>query len=178
MPKASRLNWKIIFSHASSEELHRCFYVAFGGRSIHLCPRCLGLYPAMVLTAALYLARVTLPSSWTELVAIGLPVVGGTAWILERFGVELSKWTRLVSGVILGLGLGWVLGMHLRDPWPQELYEVGVAMTVVLVLGIIAELRGHHQEAPPISTLLEDAEEGELKKSDSNRENEVDPKTS
>jgi hypothetical protein len=131
----------------------------------------------MILSIFFRLAGVALPSAVDELVCVGLPIVGGSLWLLERFGADLSRFVRLFSGVLLGLGLGWVIGLHLRSPWPEALFELAISMTIILILGVLAELRGRFREAPPISELLDRGGAG-VKKSDPRPKNEVDPKAS
>jgi hypothetical protein len=136
----------VVLSHAWPGDLDRCLAVSLGAARVHLCARCTGLYPALALGLAARLAG--LP--WLEAspraelaLRLVLPVLGGAAWGLEQAGLALPRAARVASGVALGAGIGWVLGLHLRAPWPGELVELSAALGAILVVGLLARsLRG------------------------------------
>lgn len=150
--------WGVLLSHARPGELDRCLAVPLGGRRVHLCARCAGLYPALALGLWARLAA----AGWVEdrpwlavALRLGVPLAGGAAWALEQAGLALprsgaiARAARTASGVALGAGLGWVLGLHLRSPWPRELIELGAGLVVILVAGVIARtLRATREKTP------------------------------
>ncbi len=138
VPKASRLDWKILLSHSDTDDLHRCILVSFGAARIHFCARCLGLYPSLLVGTAARLAGLELPEPADVALGLILPLVGASAWGLEQIKPVGPNFFRVSSGVLLGLGLGWVLGLHLREPWPPEMVRLGLGLAAVLVLGLIA----------------------------------------
>jgi len=179
VPKASRLRWEIVLSLSRPGVLHRCVKVSLRGRDIHLCARCLGLYPALLvgLVANLWSARSGTPSlpQWVELaIRLIVPIVGASGWGVEQAGVPLPKPVRVVSGALLGVGVGWVLGIHLRAPYPAALFELAAGLGLVVVLALLARWSRDLGEA---EELVAEGGDGR-KKTDDNGQNEVDPRAS
>lgn len=147
-----------------------------GARRVHLCARCLGLYPALGLALAARLAGVEAGRVAT-LVALVLPLAGAAGWVAEQTGRDLSKPVRLASGALLGLGLGWVLGLHFRSPWPRELLELGAGLGVALLAGAV--LRAARLDDGAIALVdPEAAAPATHKNGDVPFKNEVDPGSS
>lgn len=106
-------------SHHLAPELHRTYQMG----SVRLCARCLGLYPALVLTLALLFARHA-PLAWPHETAwvllLTLPSVADWSWGRFRPEAGSNGW-RTFTGVLLGLALGRTLYVHLQKPWPSSL---------------------------------------------------------
>lgn len=181
MPTPPRLRWEIVLSHSLPKDLHRCIEVSLWGTNIHLCIRCLGLYPALITGLATRL-ELTSPDTlsspfpeWADLtIRLIVPFAGAAAWGVEQVGVQLSKAARLTSGALIGVGAGWVLGLHLRQPWPDELVELSIAFGLVLLLGLLGRWTRLTDEADEIEAELP----GGRKKTDDPDKNEVDPRAS
>jgi hypothetical protein len=153
---------------------------------VHLCARCVGLYPALALGLA---ARLTTPD-WLDphpwlafTLRFVAPVAGSAAWGLEQAGLAMPRAARVVSGVALGAGLGWVLGLHLRSPWPMELVELVIALGAILAIGMAARtLRAWTESDADIAADLTAASglghDPDGRKTDAPDENGVDPGTS
>ncbi len=176
-----------MLSHCRPEDLHRCLFVSFLGVSIHLCARCAGLYPALALALVARLAHLWVPETADLLLRIVLPVVGAAAWGLEQAGapaLPLPRASRVLSGCMIGLGLGWVLGLHLRQPWPSELIRLMIALSLIGALGLLARLvrtplgAEGRDELPEPDVLVEPDTDGQQKKSAGQQKNEVDPRAS
>jgi hypothetical protein len=73
-----------------------------------------------------------------EALGLGLPLFGALGWVIEQSGLALSKAFRVISGVALGLGLGWVLALHLQTPWPPEMIRLATGLGLALLLGLAA----------------------------------------
>ena len=176
--KASRIHWNLLFSHSKPEDLDRCLVLSLGQTRIHLCTRCVGLYPTMLLALCLFLWGFPTPQ-WLDIaLCLVLPIVGASAWGLEQAGVTLPKSLRLLSGAFLGLGLARVLTIHFVTPWPRELLELGAALAVILLLGWIARTLRKDRDQIPLITPIDPTMIGDDKKTDPCPENEVDPKSS
>jgi hypothetical protein len=128
----------MLLAHCLPTENDRCLLVEIKGQHVHLCSRCVGVYPALGLGMWARLSDVPLPDWLAHAVALGLPLVGGLAWVVEEAGLRLPKAVRVVSGACIGLGTGHVLGEHCRSPWPGELLHLGIGFAVVLAVGLAA----------------------------------------
>lgn len=122
-------------SHHPPEELDRCY--RFG--SVHLCARCLGTYPVMFAVIAVQLALhapLEHPLDLPLCVALVLPAT--IDWAIGRFQPHrFSNLWRTSTGVLLGLGLGRSLFIHLQRPMPpallaQAIVVTGVSLPVIL----------------------------------------------
>lgn len=118
-------------SHHSPAEYDRCWRV--GG--LHLCARCLGLYPVLVAAVALQVAwraPLTHPLDWPLALPLVLPAV--LDWAASRFWpVWGSNALRTLTGVLLGLALGRSLYVHLRAPFPPLLLAQAAVVGALFV---------------------------------------------
>ena len=122
-------------SHHPPEELDRCYRVG----SVHLCARCLGTYPVMFIAIA---AQVALHAPLQHTLDVPLCtafVLPATIdWALGRSQPHrFSNAWRAFTGVLLGLGLGRSLFIHLQRPLPpvliaQAIVVTGIALPVIL----------------------------------------------
>lgn len=140
VPGSPPSRWQLaLLAHQRPEAIHRCLRLRVGQGALYLCARCVGLYPALAAAAA---ARLALPGPPGALghpaLRLGVPLAGGAAWVAEQAGIELGRPLRVLSGALLGLGLGWAIGLHLVEPWPVELMEIGAALALVAALGMLA----------------------------------------
>jgi uncharacterized membrane protein len=124
-------------SHHRAEDAHKCFRL--GG--IHLCARCAGTYPVLLVVLVLQLRRpfapVHLESDPWLFLALPLPAV--TDWTLG----QLTRWrgnnlVRFVSGCLLGGSLGRLVYVNLRQPGdPRVFLEIlGLCAVAGIVWGI------------------------------------------
>lgn len=151
-----------------------------------MCTRCAGLYPALALGCGAGLAGAEV-SGWAgKALSLGAPAVGAAGWAAEQAGLTVPRWVRLASGALLGLGLGWVLSLHLRSPWTTELMELAATLGLIALIGLTLRASRRPDDLPLIEPLnqpgFEGSDqpgfEGSGKKSDSATENEVDPRAS
>lgn len=174
MAHDSRFNWGILLSHSLDQHLHRCLCLHIGGRRVYFCSRCVGLYVTLVLGLIGQLAGFQVPSWCDFTLRIILPAMGALAWGIEQIGISLSKPVRLLSGILIGIGLGWVLGIHLINPWPRELVETSLVLGFILLIGLLGNMIRSPGATDHLTEALKLAEE-ELKKLSSQDKNEVDP---
>ncbi len=127
-------------SHHPPHEYGRTFRL--GG--VHVCARCLGTYPVLfaVMAAQLGLAA---PLTWPgdEIVAVALLVPALLDWSWGRFRPEAgSNAQRLLTGALLGVGLGRTLYVHLQAPFPRALLiQAGLVTAVALPVIFASWLR-------------------------------------
>lgn len=100
-----------LLSHHEPHEYHRCHRVSFLGRTVHLCARCSGIYPGIVLGLVAAWADVG-PWAWPAVV-LTLPAFALVDWAATTFrSATGTNRARTATGTLLGLayGLGaWVL---------------------------------------------------------------------
>jgi len=126
-------------SHHTREEWHRCYRLG----PLRVCARCLGVYPTMF-AALVTLFAVQAPLEWAHdvpvVLALTLPATAD--WAFGRFRPHaFSNPWRTFTGVLLGLGLGRSLFIHLQRPFPAALFAQFVLVTVVALPVILATYR-------------------------------------
>jgi hypothetical protein len=132
-----------LIAHHHADQLERCYLMWCGARPIWLCARCLGLYPALLLTLGLQLVRPLPPGAWdVPWLALGsLPAL--MDWGLARLGRSPgSNLRRTLTGLLLGLALGRVAGIHgLRPFHPLAVAYLAVLGACVVGVELVARLR-------------------------------------
>ncbi|MEW5743676.1 MAG: DUF2085 domain-containing protein [Myxococcota bacterium] len=128
-------------SHHHPDELDRCYRVG----SVHVCARCLGTYPVLFAALALQLAlRAPLDHPLDLPVGLTLIAPATADWAYGRFHPHrFSNLWRTFTGVLLGLGLGRALFIHLQKPFPVLLIAQLLGVTAVAVPVILATYRRH-----------------------------------
>jgi uncharacterized membrane protein len=126
-------------SHHHPDEFGRCY--RFG--SVQVCARCLGTYPVLALTLLLQLvlhAPLSHPLDVPVGVALVLPAT--LDWAVGRLNPALGSnpW-RSTTGLLLGLGLGRSLFIHLQRPLPVVLMCQATVVTMVGVAVILVAYR-------------------------------------
>jgi uncharacterized membrane protein len=129
-------------SHHPQNEWNRTYVL--GG--VRVCARCLGTYP--VLLGALVAQLVwRAPLSWGPDVALALVLTLPALldWARGRLAPKGgSNGVRTVTGVLLGVGLGRTLYVHLRSPWPPALrWQVFLIVVVAVPVLVLASRRNH-----------------------------------
>jgi uncharacterized membrane protein len=124
-------------SHHRSEEAYKCFNV--GG--LHVCSRCLGTYPVLFAALVVQLKRPLAPPAlgidpW---LFFALPVPAVLDWSVG----QLTRWRgnnllRLLSGCLLGAGIGRCIYVNMRHPGDVRVFEqlLGLCAVAGIVWGI------------------------------------------
>ena len=122
-------------SHHPPDELDRCYLLG----ALHVCARCLGTYPVMFAAIAAQLAlHAPLEHPLDVPLSVGLVLPATLDWAFGRFEPHrFSNAWRTATGVLLGLGLGRSLFIHLQRPLPiallaQVFVVTGLALPVIL----------------------------------------------
>jgi hypothetical protein len=124
-----------LLAHHRPEEYDRCY--AVGG--LHVCARCAGLYPALLLLLALQLTGVVgaIRAEWAVLFLLPVPAV--FSWARRRLtGAAGSNPVSTVTGALLGVALGRGIYLYLHDHgsvafWAQAAGLVVVVLTVEIL---------------------------------------------
>lgn len=129
-----------LLSHHAPSELHRCYRLG----PVHVCARCLGVYPVLFALVALQVA-LHAPLSWDLDVAVALALTGPALldWSLGQLDpASGTNLRRTLTGALLGLGLGRTLYIHLLKPLPTALLaQLGLVSVVVPLVILAAYLR-------------------------------------
>ena len=136
-------------SHHRPEESHRCVCIA----GLHLCARCLGLYPDMfAMIAAQVVKRAPLSWPYDEYVAFLLAAPAMLDWIRGRFDPWTgSNFSRVTTGALLGVSLGRTLYLHMVSPGHSlAMAQFGAIAIVVVLTELVAwRRRGRAEPSEP-----------------------------
>jgi uncharacterized membrane protein len=113
-----------LLSHHEPAEYHRCHSPSIGGRTVHICARCSGIYPGIVAGFVLF-ATGTATGYHLPLIAL-FPVFAIVDWAVTTF-TSVRGWNsvRTVTGALLGTAYG--LGLcHLLIAGRLSVLAVGV----------------------------------------------------
>ncbi|HEY3450834.1 MAG TPA: DUF2085 domain-containing protein [Myxococcales bacterium] len=127
------MNTPFFLSHHPASQYQRCVRVA----GLHLCARCLGLYPVMFAMIAAQIA-LKAPLSWPydTSVALLLPAPTMLDWARGRFDpLAGSNFSRVTTGILLGISLGRTLYLHLVNPgFPLSMAQLGAIGAIAVVV--------------------------------------------
>ena len=133
----------IWLSHHREQDLHRTYRL--GG--LHLCARCLGMYPVMLAgIVALFAARAPLTWRWDLPFVLGLTLVGLSDWVVGQVRPRaLPNTWRTFTGALLGVAFARTLYVHFQRPYPPALLAqlalVALVMGPTLLVGWYARSR-------------------------------------
>ena len=120
---------RFLLAHHLPAEFHRCYSPVVSGRRVHVCARCLGIYPGIV---AGVLSYFTGPWSVDPLVLVAvLPAPALLDWALTTFRDRRGyNVVRTVTGALLGYGYGLGIALLAFDA-ALAVLAVGVAYAAV-----------------------------------------------
>lgn len=97
-----------LLSHHLEDDLDRCHRVAVGGREVHLCARCSGIWPGIAAAAGAVLAGIVPPTAPSTLVTVTvLPLFALVDWARTAGpGDRGSNPVRTATGFLLGVAAG------------------------------------------------------------------------
>ena len=123
-------------AHHWPDQYDRCVLV--GHR--HVCRRCLFMYPVAFVVAGLSVAGLALPSPWSQVALVVLPLPA----LVEFVGEHRRAWAyaprrQAVLGTLQGLGMGVGFGRYLETPTDPWFWGVGITYSLIaLVSGLTA----------------------------------------
>lgn len=134
------MDWRLLLAHHPPSQYHRCVRL---GR-LHLCARCLGLYPTLFAGLAVQLvltvhhapALAARPFEHWALVLVMAPA----SWDWLRGRLDPATGTnagRLSTGVLLGLGLARTVYLNARTPMSGPALDGLVFLAIVVILGAL-----------------------------------------
>jgi hypothetical protein len=118
----------IWLAHHWPDQYDRCVVV---GRR-HVCRRCLFMYPVAFVVAAVAVAGWALPSPWSQIALVVLPLPA----LAEFVGEHRRLWAyapvrHTVLSVLQGLGMGVGFGRYLETPTDPWFWGVGILYSLV-----------------------------------------------
>lgn len=124
---------RYLLSHHLPSEYHRCYSPAIAGRRVHICARCLGIYPGIV---AGFLAYFFLFRDYSPVLLVAiLPLPALLDWSVTTFtGRDGSNIVRTATGVALGCGYGLGLSLLLVE---SKISVVAIGIGYALVSGYL-----------------------------------------
>jgi uncharacterized membrane protein len=134
------VNTPFFLAHHPAAQYHRCVHVA----GLHLCARCLGLYPMMFAVIGTQIAlKAPLRWPYDPYVAFLLAAPAVVDWARGRLDpFSGTNFSRLATGLLLGISLGRTLYLHLVSPgFPLAMAQLGAIAAVALIVEIFARLR-------------------------------------
>lgn len=122
-----------LLSHHTPSELYRCYAPELRGRRVHLCARCTGIYPGILvgLVTAVLTSGIVHSPTVSLFVVLVCPLPALVDWTVTTFSRRRGyNAVRTATGLLLGLAYGiglyrLVLGGDLR------ILLVGVVYAVV-----------------------------------------------
>ncbi|AEH36782.1 DUF2085 domain-containing protein [Halopiger xanaduensis] len=123
---------RFVLSHHLPSEYDRCYSPRIGGRPVHICARCLGVYPGI---AAGFLAALFLPNDPSVAIVAFLPLPALFDWALTTFRpARGSNVVRTATGALLGCGYGLGVSLLLLE---RELAVVAIGAVYAVVAGFL-----------------------------------------
>lgn len=104
--------WPYLLSHHLPSEWYRCYSPVIFGRQIHVCARCLGIYPGILVALVASLFATGLAHSPTAAIAIVLvfPLPTLLDWTATTF-TDRRGYNAVRTGTGLLLGYGYGVGL-------------------------------------------------------------------
>ncbi|WP_336328422.1 DUF2085 domain-containing protein [Halovenus sp. HT40] len=121
---------KYLLSHHVPSEYHRCYSPVVAGRQLHVCARCLGIYPGIV-----FGILVTLLARPPLLLVAVMPLPALLDWSLTTFTDRVgSNPVRTITGLLLGSGYGLGLGLLFDGEFTVLAIGFGYAIVAAALL--------------------------------------------
>jgi uncharacterized membrane protein len=128
--------WRVLLSHHASQDLHHCYRLGVTPEGLHVCARCLGLYPVLLATIGFEVGLWRLEFDLRWLLAFSLVTPAVIDWSRSMlFAARGSNVWRTVTGGLAGVGLGIAFGDYFRDSGCAYFWTLmgGLALVIALV---------------------------------------------
>lgn len=122
---------RYLLSHHLPSERDRCYAPTIFGTQYHLCARCVGVYPGVLIGVLAYGAGMPAVLSWVLVVLLPAPALGDW-WMTTAFSRPGWNSVRTGTGWLLGCGYGLGLGLLLGH---GDLRVLGVAVSYGAIAG-------------------------------------------
>lgn len=109
--------WPYLLSHHPPSQYHRCWSLSLAGRKIHLCARCSGIYPGILLGLVTYWVGPAAAASLAVVALLPAPALldwAVTAFTSRKGSNLLRTATGLTLGYAYGLGLAHLASGDIR----------------------------------------------------------------
>ena len=143
--------WRFLLAHHRTPHLDRCVRI---GR-LHLCARCLGVYPVLVGAFGVQLwlhgrfPALLRGRDWEPYLFAVLVTPALIDWIRGRIDpTSGTNGIRILTGALLGLGLARALYLHARAPFTPPSLWMLVYVGAGALIGL-AYARAHRDPGPP-----------------------------
>jgi hypothetical protein len=124
----------IWLAHHWPDQYDRCVVVA--GR--HVCRRCLWMYPVALVVAALAVAGWALPTPWSQLALVVLPLPALVEFVGEHRGAWAYAPARHTAlSLLQGLGMGVGFGRYLEHPADPWFWGVGILYSAIALVAAL-----------------------------------------
>ncbi|SDQ41453.1 DUF2085 domain-containing protein [Natronobacterium texcoconense] len=132
--------WPFLLSHHLPSEWYRCYSPHVFGRQVHICARCLGVYPGIAVGLATYF--VAFPSTASVVLTAVLPLPALVDWTLTTFTDRRGyNVVRTVTGGLLGFAYGIGLLAVLLE-FDLRIIVVGIAYAIIASVLIYFDQNG------------------------------------
>ena len=104
---------------------------------LHVCARCLGLYPILI-TLVILQFYFHIPKEYENIIIFILPLPAIVDWASNFiFDLKGYNWIRTLTGFFLGVALSRILWLHIKDPF-NKLSLKGFFMYFLVVSFVIS----------------------------------------
>ncbi len=126
--------WSWLISHHPTDSYHLCYRFEIGRFSLHICARCLGLFPAMFATILMgnLMGQWPFWLAWSLLYLAPLPALLDWGTTTASGRPERSNHIRMVTGIGLGSAIG--ANLHIQT---YALLSEQVVMQALYLLGSV-----------------------------------------
>lgn len=140
-----------LLAHHGVDQLSRCYQVWLGDSPVWFCSRCVGLYPAMLVSLGLQIAFRWPAACWEAIWMGGVSLPALWDWAAYRLdGDPGTNLRRTWSGALLGLALGRSAGLHGMSPFHLLAWgHIGILFFVVLGVEVVARLQAARRGCAP-----------------------------
>lgn len=130
--KGLRETRTFLLAHHLPSEFYRCYSPVLFGRRVHVCARCLGLYPGILGGVLAYLFG---PGGGTNVVLVAfLPLPALVDWTVTTFSERRgTNIVRTLTGALLGCGYGLGLSIVVLE-FNVQILAIGMVYAILAAL--------------------------------------------